>query len=70
MCPTSVSCQKKGKGGQKAEIKSNWALYVFKGDQDWKPGKPENWHKWKKNSHILLKGRGGAKLRCVSYVKK
>ncbi len=79
MRPTSVSCRKTGKGGLKAEIKSHrvpddgkkqWALYAFHGDLNWRPGEPENWHKWKRVSYTVLQGRGGAKYRCVLYERK
>lgn len=79
MRPTSVSCRKIGKGGLKAEIKSSWvpddgkkswALYAFRGDLDWKPGPIGKEHLWRKVSYTLLKGRGGAKYRCVLYVEK
>lgn len=80
MYPSSVKCRNspKAKVTIKPEIRvswkknsnnRNWALYMYKGQLDFRPGPPAQWNKWRRAYSKTIK-HGAATYRCSLFYLK
>jgi len=80
MYPLSAQCRNspKAKVTIRPEIKvvwrknaknRAWALYMYKGQLDFRPGPPAQWNKWRRAYSKIIKS-GAAAYRCSLFLKK
>ena len=49
----------------------SWVFYAYVGQIDFKPGKPEQWNRWRRTFHKVVEGGGGgSKFHCSLFVEK